>query len=186
MVDGKEIAVTTRDVEVFVREKKEVLTVDFVKPAAGTADLTVDYNELTPYPTKVSGAVTDNTIKDITSAIKNITGTIGKLPGATPPIALSSAPSGMRKAENVKTIESVIATRLFDIHEAGVQEQIHEFLHTHLNGCRPGCVAPVESAISHSGPVRQSAPQRAIEIAPALNPDGIVPIAPVQEIPVRP
>ena len=36
-------AATTRHVEIQVREKREVFTVDFVRPGAGTAEITADF-----------------------------------------------------------------------------------------------------------------------------------------------
>src|ERR1051325_1899316 len=134
-----EVPAVTREVEVFVREKKEVFTVDFVRPAGGIGDFTIDFNDKEQYFTRVKGDVTDETIKDITAAVKNITGQIGKLPGAKAPLALASALPNVRDAQNITRIESVIATRLFDIHDPQIQEDIHEFLHRHLNGCQLPC-----------------------------------------------
>ena len=57
VMDGKE-PLTTRGVEIFVREKKEVFTVDFVRTGGGTAEVTADYHK-DQYFSKSTGSIED-------------------------------------------------------------------------------------------------------------------------------
>jgi hypothetical protein len=126
----------TRRVEHTVREKDEIFTVDFARPAAGTgsADITFEGQ----YLKSVNGSIDDRTLRDITGAIKNIFGTLGKLPGAQPPIALTGL-KGIGDVAEIQAIDSVIADRLFDVTDPMLAEHVREFVHTYLNGCAVPC-----------------------------------------------
>lgn len=128
--------VVTRNVDVAVTYKKEIFTVDFVKPAAGTLTTGVDLDPNAQYFSEINNKITDTTIDTITEAIKNITGSISPLVGGRP--------TGFeaREIQALKRIDKTVAVGVFDINDRHALEKIHVFLCQHLTGCTPPCVPP--------------------------------------------
>ena len=126
--------VATRHVLYEVREKEEVFLVDPVRPAAGDAEAHATFEN--QFFKTLSGKVDDQTIKAVSSAIKDITGEIAKLPGG------KSTAAGAADVSLVP-IESLVAVREFDVYKSDLSAQVQEFLHMYLNDCNPPCPPPL-------------------------------------------
>jgi hypothetical protein len=142
-IDGK--PVVTRNVNVTVINKKEIFTVDFIKPAAGQLTTAVDFDPKTQYFTEINNKITDTTIDAITAAINTVGSSLaplvgGRTTGVTP---TSSA--------DLQTIDRMVAVGVFDVSDRQALEKIHAFLCQHLNGCTPPCV-PGEPLLVEPGP----------------------------------
>jgi hypothetical protein len=165
----------TRRVEYAVREKDEIFTVDFVRPAAGTGSADISFDG--QYFKTVNGNIDDRTLRDITAGIKNIFGTIGKLPGAKAPIALTGLKT-VADVTDIKTIDSVIAVRLFDVNDPGMVELVHEFLQTYLTGCTPPCLGVPATSMPVGPPILVPAmPLAADHVSPGGGPE-LIPVHP--------
>ena len=70
------VVITGHEVVFDVVDSKEVFTVDFVKPGAGTLQTKVDFNPETQYVTNINNKIDDTTIETITASIKSLNGTL--------------------------------------------------------------------------------------------------------------
>jgi hypothetical protein len=139
--DGKPIV--TRNVNVSVKNKKEIFTVDFIKPGAGQLTTGVDLDAKNQYFSEINNKITDTTIDSITAAINTIGGSLapltgGKATGFTPP-----------NYQNLTPIDKTVAIGVFDVNDRQVLEKIHAFLCEHLNGCTPPCLMPQVVGAEH-------------------------------------
>lgn len=125
--------VVARHVEMDVREKDEVFTVDAVRPASGTLAMKATFDENEQFFKTYNSKVEDKTIQSITDALKNITGEIAKLPGGK-----STSYRGP-ETEQWKYVEHLVAVMMFDVHDPNLEAHVREFLHLHINGCTPDC-----------------------------------------------
>jgi hypothetical protein len=126
---GKRLA--TRSVEVNTRLKDEVFTVDFVKPAAGMADTKTSYHN--QYFKKITGAVKDETIQDITNAFSGIVRKVGALPGGV------KLTAGDLNKARIRAHEATIAVQLFEVHDPLLEEKIRGFVSPYVTDCFPPC-----------------------------------------------
>jgi hypothetical protein len=124
---------TARRVEVSVREKDEMFTVDAVRPAAGKIDYSAEFRG--QFFKSFNSKVEDKTIESITNAITNITGELGKLPKGR-------STSTTLEEKGVAFVDSLVAARVFEVSAPDRDEQIREFLETYINGCAPPCPPP--------------------------------------------
>jgi hypothetical protein len=143
-VDGK--PVVNRSAQVTVKNKKEIFTVDFVKPGAGQLNTAVDLDPAAQYFSEINNKITDQTIDSITSAL----GTVG---GALSPLlqgkaaGLAPFPEGAAGGGTLKALTKTVAVGYFDVADRHSVEKIHEFLCRHMNGCAPPCAPPLGEAI---------------------------------------
>lgn len=102
----------------------KIFTTDFIRPAAGTLNLDVNY---TPdqYVQRVQQDITDETLKDVTKLLETLPGKFFPLPGA-------KLASGQDTAD-WKEIKSVVAANVFEIDDPHFEMNISEFVQTHLN-----------------------------------------------------
>lgn len=139
----------------FIRTKK-IFTVDPIRPAAGTGDWNLDLDN--QYIKKATNNITDNTIAATSTAITNVisSGGLGALFN-TPAegggqAAPASAPLGVmvNDADELKNsyqhIDSVIATRIFDIENPHFEEEVADFLRCHVNACE----TPIPHTVEHT------------------------------------
>ena len=143
--------VTTRWVKLKVENTKEIFTVDFIKPGAGTLDSHVQIDAQKQYFTSIDNTIQDNTIEEITNSISAIAGSVNPLlkADATTPPVLPGTPH-----------HKVLAATMVEIADPRALVKIHDFLCLHLNGCnncatKAGATAPSVDAVSapvFSGP----------------------------------
>jgi hypothetical protein len=128
--------VSTRKATVSVTLKKEIFTVDFVKPASGQLSTSVDLDPKSQYFTEINNKITDTTIDSIANAINTIGSSIQPLIGGK-----SSALVG--DFTGVTEIPRTVAVGFFDVNDRHALEKIHAFLCQHINGngCAPTCPA---------------------------------------------
>ena len=119
----------TKEINHFVREKKEVITVDFVKPAAGVGNVEATLDN--QFFKSITGHIEDKTIETITASLKTLTqkagtSTAGSLPGTG----------------SFERVEHLLASKLFDVNDRELERKVHEFAGLYLNGCGKECPRP--------------------------------------------
>lgn len=152
-------ALKTRSVEVTVENTKEIFTVDFVRPAAGTLKTNAQLNAERQYFTSIDNKIEDKTIQDITTAIGTLSGAISSLPKNR---ALTEDPT-------VNKLPRVVAVAVVEIADPSALEKIHDFLCLHLNGCNtcvPAPLSPPPVISTGSNPVTPPAPPQVAPVAP--------------------
>lgn len=90
----------------------EVYTVDFKRPAAGTAEFGMEFEKGTQFPTKISYKADDKTIKELSDAIGNLAEKVIK--GISP----TSGSTTINFPEGVTVVEvasSVVSVQVFDL-----------------------------------------------------------------------
>lgn len=125
---------STRSIEVTVREKDEVFTVDAVRPASGTLAYQAEFRG--QYFKTFNSKVEDKTLESITNAIKNITGEVEKTSKA-----LSAGSIVDSSGKEIPFVDHLVAVKLFDVYDPMLAQSVREFLHTYVNGCNPPCPA---------------------------------------------
>jgi hypothetical protein len=118
--------VVTRNATIAVVNTKEIFTVDFLRPAAGTLDTSLALDPASQYFTKIDNTIVDKTIQDITTAINTISGALTAAPGAKKAIAL---------APGLIPHDRVVAELIVEVADSHALEKMHAFLCEHLNGC---------------------------------------------------
>lgn len=128
----------------FIRTKK-IFTVDPKRPAAGTAKWNIDLEG--QYVKKAESDISDLTIQQTSVAIENVikSGGFGALfrPASEEnQAAAQKMVDGMvvdpTEEQQYRHIDSVTATRIFDIEDPSLEDQVAEFLRCHLNEAHVG------------------------------------------------
>lgn len=123
----------------FIRTKK-IFTVDPKRPAAGTAKWNIDLEG--QYVKKAESEISDLTIQQTSVAIENVikSGGFGALfrpAGEETQGSQKKMVDGMvvdpTEEQQYRHIDSVTATRIFDIEDPSLEDQVAEFLRCHLN-----------------------------------------------------
>jgi hypothetical protein len=130
-------------VEHEVREKDQVFTVDSVRPAAGKMTYTGKLeNKLNPqFFSKFDTNIEDETIKDIAPLIPKLPDILTNLKRAKA-ISLSTG-NVPEVADSVVRVDSLVAVKVFDVHDPNLTACVQEFLNQYVNNCTPPCPAPV-------------------------------------------
>jgi hypothetical protein len=130
-------------VEHEMREKDQVFTVDSVRPAAGGLTYSAKLeNKLNPqFFSKFDTKIEDETIKDIAPLIPNLPDILTNLKKASA-VSLSSG-NVPTVAGNVVQVDSVVAVKVFDVHDPGLSACVQAFLDQYVNACAPPCPTPV-------------------------------------------
>jgi hypothetical protein len=102
----------------------KIFTTDFIRPAAGTFNLDVDYTQ-DQYVKRVQQDITDETLKDITNLLSTLPGKFFPLP--------SAVKASGQDATDWKEIKSVVAANVFEIDDPNFESNISDFVQTHLN-----------------------------------------------------
>jgi hypothetical protein len=134
--------VITRSVTVDVTLKKEIFTVDFVKPASGQLTTSADLDSKSQYFTEINNKITDTTIDSITNAINTIGSSIT-------PLLSGKSSAQLSDFNDLQPVPKTVAVGFFDVNDRHALEKIHEFLCQHLNGCAPTC--PVQPVVGQFG-----------------------------------
>lgn len=109
----------------------KIFTTDFIRPAAGMFNLTVDYTE-DQYINKVQQDITDETLEQIGNLVGKIPGLFVPAPGA------ALATQGGTTSE-LREIKSVIAANVFEIEDPNFEANVSAFVQSYLNCRTPGC-----------------------------------------------
>jgi hypothetical protein len=117
---------TSRRVDVVVENTKEIFTVDFVRPAAGTLSTKASLDADRQYFTSIDNKIVDKTIQDITTAV-------GTLSQALNPLLKTRA---LVQDATLVQHDRVVAVTFVEIGDPNALVKIHQFLCEHLNGCR--------------------------------------------------
>ncbi len=117
-----------RRVDVTVENTKEIFTVDFVRPGAGTLNTKATLDAERQYFTKIENKIEDKTIQDITAAINTLSGALN-------PAAGGGRSRGLFADPGVTRHDRVVAVTYVEVADPHALERIHEFLCQHLNGC---------------------------------------------------
>ncbi|AMV33302.1 hypothetical protein VN12_14340 [Pirellula sp. SH-Sr6A] len=136
-----------RRVEMETIYTPKVLTVDFVRPAAGTLSLASDSDgngivlDEAGYFESIQGKIDDQTIEDLNAAIPNFK----KLIGAP---SRKQAAEVAAKGKNTElggwhSYDAVIAVRRFDINEPCWEQEVDAFIAEHLACQSSSCFATV-------------------------------------------
>ncbi|XZE46588.1 hypothetical protein SH467x_001877 [Pirellulaceae bacterium SH467] len=136
-----------RRVEMETIYTPKVLTVDFVRPAAGTLSLASDSDgngivfDEAGYFESIQGKIDDQTIEDLNAAIPNFK----KLIGAP---SRKQAAEVAAKGKNTElggwhSYDAVIAVRRFDINEPCWEQEVDAFIAEHLACQSSNCFEPI-------------------------------------------
>jgi hypothetical protein len=142
----------TRGVEVVVENTKEIFTVDFVRPAAGTLSTKAALDADHQYFTSIDNKIEDKTIQDITTSINTLSAAIN-------PLLKTRALAATDPTTADPTIlkhPRVVAVTYVEIADPHAREKIHDFLCEHLNGCGHCAPTPLSPALAVSAPTKSS------------------------------
>jgi hypothetical protein len=140
-------------VKVEVTTTKEVFTVDFIKPGAGTLQTKAALDPANQYFTKIDNVIEDTTIEAIKNALVTVT---GALPTAPKGKSTGLMPIGAKAA--VTPFDKIIAVGVVSVNDPNAKEKIHDFLCRHLNGCsNPVCPVTIEPKATRTTPSFPSA-----------------------------
>ena len=107
----------------------QVVITDFKRPASGSIDMDVEFNEQ-GYFKNVHSKVVDTTITDSTALLTTVLTGTGILKTSLGGNALESYDT-----ESLQWQERVVAYQRFDINAADFEQQMEAFLNHHLNDC---------------------------------------------------
>jgi len=122
-----------RNVEHTFIKGDKVFVVDQKRPAAGTLNTTIDLDPDKQYFNSIKSTYTDTTIEAVTGLL----GAVAKqgLFGVQTSDDDDPKPAS-NKFEIAKTLESTVASEIFEIDATNFEQQITDFLELHLNSCR--------------------------------------------------
>jgi hypothetical protein len=121
---------------------EKVVMVDFKRPAAGSANLKVDFTE-DQYIKNVQQDITDETLQRV-----------NELVATTLPSFLQAADGDQpQKIEDrVKEVKSIVAVGMFEVDDPSFELQVQQFLMENVN-CSGRCPTE-EFAINHTSPLK--------------------------------
>jgi hypothetical protein len=107
----------------------QVVITDFKRPASGSIDMDVEFNEQS-YFKNVHSKVVDTTITDSTALLTTVLTGTGILKASLDGNTLESY-----NTESLQWQERVVAYQRFDINAADFEQQLEKFIIDHLNSC---------------------------------------------------
>ncbi len=114
---------------------KELYTVDFKRPAAGSITLGVKYDPKTQYFTEISQATVDDSIAKIAALVQTAVSVAPQLAKA----AGKNDPAGDDINKSLVTIPHVVSWQVFDLRQPGIEARVQEFLDQYINQCTRQC-----------------------------------------------
>ncbi len=149
-----EVDVPLRVVTVDTIKTEKIFTVDFVRPAAGTLDLTLEMQDKEQYFSKIQDKVVDETINDVSNLISKVA------PGGL------FKPAASDSTASLTPVNSIVATEIFEVDDPMLEIKLNEFLKCHINKSHDAWVAPpgvdsirrVDLNNSHLNPTDQLCP----------------------------
>lgn len=123
-----DLDVPVRSITMAPVETEKIITVDTVRPGAGTMDATLAFSG--QYMDKIDYRSEDQTIRQITTIVKNFApkGLFGA----------ATAEGGLAKdtvPAQLKEVTSTVAHTLIALDDPGYEQQLYSFLNRHLTGC---------------------------------------------------
>jgi len=127
----------------------KIILVDFKRPAAGTLDTKMDFNE-DQFFKKVKSSIEDETINESAKLLKTVIGLVKPMSAG-----LTQEPD--TENGNRKKLTRVVAYQRFDVNDASYEEQIDAFISHHLNKCNQCGTLPTydQQSIANNGTVGQ-------------------------------
>lgn len=114
------------DVRTRVIETKQVFTVDFVRPAAGTLNTKLEFTD-EQYLKSINNRIEDQTIKAIAESARALTPLLG-----SPKSAVSS---GASLTNRLIVDERTLAFQRFDLNSPTFEQDVRAFLDLYINNC---------------------------------------------------
>ncbi|MGC3967426.1 MAG: hypothetical protein QM775_08675 [Pirellulales bacterium] len=140
-----ELDVPVRDFAQEFLFTEKIFTVDFKRPAAGSANLRLEMTD-EQYFNKIQHDVTDDTIAKVNDLMKKFTPAGRSIFGMA-----ASAEAGA--APKVKEVKSLVAVGLFDVDAPDLEQQLMNFLNCHINKSHDAWVVPHSVNHIHRVPV---------------------------------
>ena len=126
-------------VEHEIREKDQVFTVDSVRPAAG--NLTYSAKLENANSKQFDSKIEDKTIQDITKLVPKLPDVLANLKKAS---AVSLTNGNVPEvSESVMRVDSLVAVKVFDVHDPNLSACVQAFLDQYVNACTPPCPTPI-------------------------------------------
>lgn len=132
-----EVPVVIRDFDTEVINTEKMFTVDFKRPAAGSIEMTAEFEE--QYFKKIEDKVVDETIDDVANLLSKT------IPLLTPTVDtgddanLNDTQVGKLEMTEVK---SVVAVGVFEFDEPDFEEQVMGFINCHVNNSHNALTVP--------------------------------------------
>lgn len=142
IVERLELKVPVRGVTIDPIRTDKVMTVDFVRPAAGTFKMGITMDPNKQYFQEIQNELEDKTINEIG-------GLLGKLaPGGFFNVASSG---GETVDPMVKQVDSVVAVEVFEVDSPTFEHDVRAFLNCHLNKAHDAYVVPAPAELNRVG-----------------------------------
>lgn len=105
---------------------KQIFVVDLKRPAAGTLNANIDLDPSKQYFNEIKTELSDTTIDAVSELIASVA-----------PSGLIGAPTSSGEAfnDNLKELESVVATQIFEINAPDFEMTLRNYMEQHLNCC---------------------------------------------------
>jgi hypothetical protein len=123
---------------------EKIFTVDFKRPAGGSANLRLDISD-DQYIKEIQHDITDTTIQNITDQLAQL------LPGGTlfPAQAKPKTPTGATASlaanqVSPSSVKSLVAVGVFEVDAPDFEQRIREFLDCHINQAHDAWVVPAD------------------------------------------
>lgn len=129
LIDTYGQQIRSLDLTTRVEYDDKVFTVDFKRPAGGILDITSITYDQEQYFKDVQATYTENTLKDINTAIGNVK------------TAIKSSASIPATQDKLAHETRQVATGRFDISVPGWEEELQCFVEQHITSCTGTCVA---------------------------------------------
>ncbi len=131
-IERMALPVVVRDVRHEIIFTDKIFTVDFIRPAAGTFNLDVDFNN--QYFKKIQHDVVDETIDDVGNLISKIApkGVFG----------VTASNPGEAVSAKLFPVESVVAVGIFEIDSPDFEQQVMAFVNCHVNKSHTALIGP--------------------------------------------
>jgi hypothetical protein len=156
------------DTELIYTDK--VFTVDVKRPAAGTADYTLEFGGQTAsldnrqYFKELKSKIVDETIEDVTGAIDTVFSAV--------PASKSGDDNGetLTQRDDVKFFDQTrtVAWKRFDVDAADFEMQVAAFVQQHLNGCHSCAGYHASNPVEHAQETAPEVSQPAV-VAPEVS-----------------
>ncbi|MCY2966775.1 MAG: hypothetical protein NT069_24625 [Planctomycetota bacterium] len=116
-------------------ETSKIFTVDMKRPAAGTANPHIDFED--QYVRTMKNEVNDQTIEAVSTLIATVnrSGGLGALFRASPAAESGAAATKRFASAGLFHIDQLVAAQVFEFADPMVREKIEAFLDEHINQC---------------------------------------------------
>lgn len=120
---------------------EKVVMVDFKRPAAGSANLKVDFTE-DQYIKNYTQDITDETLQRVNELVATTLPSFFEASGGSEPQKIE---------DRIKEVKSIVAVGMFEVDDPNFEMQVQQFLQDHVN-CSAACQTE-EFAVGHANPL---------------------------------